>query len=44
MFHERLPNVSIRLLHNEREEQLHMDLDLTTSGEINLSQLVGMLR
>ena len=45
MFHdERLPNVGIRLLISEKEELLHLDIDITTSGVINLNQLVALLR
>jgi hypothetical protein len=41
---ERLPNIGIRVVLPGREESTQLDLDINPAGEINLNQLVSIIR
>jgi hypothetical protein len=45
MFHdERIPNIGIRVLHNGKEDYMELDIEINQAGEINLNQLVAIIR
>lgn len=45
MFHEeRLPNIGIRLRLGEKEEIMQTDLEINLAGEINLNELISLIR
>jgi len=45
MFHdERIPNIGIRVLHSGKEEYMEIDIEINQAGEINLNQLVAIIR
>lgn len=45
MFHdERIPNIGIRVLHNDKQDCIPIDVEINQAGEINLNQLVAIIR
>lgn len=45
MYHdERLPNIRITVLFSGKEESMCIDIDINSAGEINLNQLIAIIK